>query len=681
MRPKVLKCVMCNYANICRDKFVEHIVNVHETPENNRKRMSCQLCDFKTMLAHEMEEHTTMIHQNIEKGSIPLSKKPKTEKDGTVEFRCKSCTFVSNDQMEVAQHFIKLHIDKNIVDKKSEGNDKTFVSIGKNLMPNKELAREEKSIAMVKTDFKASKSKVLNCRRCEFKTSFRKKFAAHLAKKHRELLQENDDNSNSDSDVSHDDKMAPADVEKASNKTERKLFECRHCLFKTFNIDKLTGHMIKSHSELTPIKADSMNKDQDKAPLNVGSENRPINSLKCEQRNFTTNIRGKLKSHVNNKHRKEEWSEDSSDKENRMPISHDKSSVMMDISLSDAIIMTRTVKTAKEQNKQEAVGSDLERRSSRRLSKKLEKEKQEQSGQGPCSNNGAFAKETKSSALNISCRFCDFKTTTLVALGIHAKTKHAKHLHDDDDKQWGSIEQKNSRKGSSPGINSYRFKCSKCCTFTTHKLYLLAQHFGICSIPPKEDDKNDDGKPPKDGPSNVKVAPLISSNDCNQKADIVHHTSTSSTFTSLPKFESKSLTVTALKALDNLSLPCPESDIPKIEEEGYCKFSTTLDGPVAPVTCKTKHNVNDDDHNADDSKQAPVQPETTSGTTSIISGQVLPKVDDILQARSSRKDEIKPPESGDKKLNTRNYFCSKCSFSATSLKSLAFHYVTCNGKL
>ena len=101
MRPKVLKCVMCNYANICRDKFVEHIVNVHETPENNRKRMSCQLCDFKTMLAHEMEEHTTMIHQNIEKGSIPLSKKPKTEKDGTVEFRCKSCTFVSIDQMEV----------------------------------------------------------------------------------------------------------------------------------------------------------------------------------------------------------------------------------------------------------------------------------------------------------------------------------------------------------------------------------------------------------------------------------------------------------------------------------------------------------------------------------------------------------------------------------------------------
>ena len=100
-----MKCVMCNYTNVCREKFVEHIVNDHETLDNNRKRMSCHMCDFKTRLIREMEEHVVTAHQSIEwdqssfGGDIPVNKKQKSSIDEILEFSCQSCPFISTDKM------------------------------------------------------------------------------------------------------------------------------------------------------------------------------------------------------------------------------------------------------------------------------------------------------------------------------------------------------------------------------------------------------------------------------------------------------------------------------------------------------------------------------------------------------------------------------------------------------
>ena len=659
-----MKCVMCNYTNVCREKFVEHIVNDHETLDNNRKRMSCHMCDFKTRLIREMEEHVVTAHQSIEwdqssfGGDIPVNKKQKSSIDEILEFSCQSCPFISTDKMEVVQHFMERHIDRNVINKTSESNFKTNESEEKKLM-----YRGEKMIPLVKTSFKTSKSKVLHCRRCDFKTPLRTKFAAHLAKKHRHLLQENDNNldaefdetggaaedSNTDIDTSSSSAKIAAS-ESQSNPNERQMFECPHCLFKTFDSDKLTSHVIKTHSELTPIEAEAKTKSLVKSSHKTDINNSARQSYGGKQ------LIGKQKSHIS--HPKESSSDDSSDKENQAPKCQDKpKSNTPWISLSDAIFATQTVKTAQDEpGQQESVGADLGRRSSRRLSKKLEKEKREQSGSGASSTAMAGKKDA---------------------------------------------EKKNCDKPLLPlGMKYEEFKCSKCCTFSTIKLYLLARHFGTCSgrekLPKKNEATISDAKVSKDSAAN---APNNASKDsgqdsCNKISGGINRTEAPYFYSSLQKLDNdKTFFSTSTEAQQSSSTSCSkaknmDSEAPNTGDER----SGAVEGSFATLSLdKIGQNENEELNgqvvNAQDSKKTPVRVENVSVTStsgSVVKGKDNSATleDNHIQVGSLEKDDsTQPPGSGEKPPSIRKIFCSKCTFSAASLKLLAMHYVTCNGKL
>jgi hypothetical protein len=124
---KRLKCVMCDFADVCRDKFKQHVFNDHEKPVMNRKRMSCTFCNFRTSLTRDMKAHAKTCHpssaaeaKTFFDGESPTRKKRRVspEEEVMIEFRCKCCGFVSTNKTMVVDHFMELHVDRKVVDVK-----------------------------------------------------------------------------------------------------------------------------------------------------------------------------------------------------------------------------------------------------------------------------------------------------------------------------------------------------------------------------------------------------------------------------------------------------------------------------------------------------------------------------------------------------------------------------------
>ena len=482
---KKFRCVMCNFSDSSRTKFLDHVMNDHEKPA--MKRTSCQFCDFKTSLDREMKDHAKTCRteekekvgeQNPDSFESPSSKKHRANPaaDEAIQFSCKSCSFVSSDRMAVVQHFMDLHVDRILTDRSQDKTPDEVTDGAGQAQPKQPDLDLNKDEEIPKPEVEKRDDPGMD---------------AKLLALENDINMGNDKSSPLSQDMNNffplfcQNGLPTTDLTFANNnkdaspvsKGPKKLNQCRHCRYSTFSSDKLTSHMVRAHAELTPIK----NNVTSNAPGDSDAMTKV--TFECHECGFVTRAAGKLKAHMVNKHNNDETElasesnipveaseekeiatkpeplpEQKADQEDpkdpltsisesdalpeRLPEQksgpEDPKDPLTSISESDALFAAVAVtKSPEAPEAPSVIFKTPEPKTLRRSSKKFKPETPATGGScGECNFSAASekllashkkkcpAKAKPTTPAKLCCQHCDFQTTTPGALAIHVKHKH-----------------------------------------------------------------------------------------------------------------------------------------------------------------------------------------------------------------------------------------------------------------
>ena len=648
----MLKCVMCGFTAVSTDAFIEHVTNSHEKPAMNRKQMCCKFCPFRSPEDREMEEHVRNCRKDpasdIETGETSrMGKKARLDEKADqgsgrkkVQIRCKSCDFVSADKARVVEHFLAAHIDRKFPDEDKEAAVTTDVKGG--LSPTPEVEAKPAGEAQVE-------KKTFRCRHCGFQTGRRKKFASHLARKHPSALRENDeaeadvgrqvvigepsDQVDASADAGNRDLVdeKPAQIEPGRKSRRRHMKQCRHCVYRTFDVGTLTRHLMVAHSELTP--------DKKKKKTNADV------------------FKGKLKTHKRMKHRglKNDVIEN---KENDKPESSESLSTgsevaeeSSDITTSDSVSDAGGVKV---NDASSAKKSKKKRDTKPKLDKKVATEKRKK----------AASVAKKSLVAKIGCKQCNFLTTSVAEIFIHTKKEHS-NIDKSECPDASSKSNSPPKLLFSPGEE---FTCSKCSVFKTSRLFELAHHFTSCS-----GEKRHAASPSKTG-----------GHQQERVADLSHETASHESTKMEP-----SLTSSYAPAGEGLDHRREESDV-----ESKSSLSVTSEPLADSETDLSSKNFAGGQKSESSTESNLVGEKTEAEASSVENGfarkhpvdlgtsaLAQPEQSNLIQEPEVTRDEVESSSGGrgQPELPTaiRDFQCSQCEFSAARLKDLAIHFVTC----
>ena len=350
-------CIKCGFETRTRPKIRWHNVVVHgyigkggskfrtyekkyfEQKEEHGSALviECRVCEFTTIFRNEMTQHIKIDHNSYEGSSvtnvlvgecnsqIDLTFENKTQKikaSGTAKiYECPKCEITSKTKKGVKQHLMQVHgLNEKLECQKCDFTSIVAVELKKHRLVHKtnlfecdicENFRGRKDVLGIH-----SRKKLLQCKKCAYKTHLRVELKAHKKKQHSLVCQKCDFTSLDAAELKnhrlvHNTNLFKCDIcedflgskNALGIHSRKKLLQCKKCDYKTHLRVELNSHKKKQHYQLackacnkgfkkvTLFDNHNLRHHNAKEELVAGKENHKTLQLKSLQRKENSYIK------------------------------------------------------------------------------------------------------------------------------------------------------------------------------------------------------------------------------------------------------------------------------------------------------------------------------------------------------------------------------------------------------
>ena len=276
----LFRCDQCRYESVRQSNVDRHKRDVHFKDE--QKQLVCNICDYKTIRNYDLTRHLEHVHLKFEQKQLV----------------CNICgAYKTTRKQDLTRHIEHVHF---------EGQRKKLVC---DMCHKYKTTREGDLTRHIKYVHWKSEQKQFLCDMCDYETTRQHDLTKHIEEMHlkSELKQFMCDMCEYETRRKRN---LTIHIKHVHLKPAQRQFVCDMCDYETTRQDNLTRHIkdvhLKSNEKhfLCDICGYETTRHYD-FTRHMGSHRRTVHSpqnIKCEQCNFTTDVKKKLTQHIKRKH-------------------------------------------------------------------------------------------------------------------------------------------------------------------------------------------------------------------------------------------------------------------------------------------------------------------------------------------------------------------------------------------